>query len=94
MSICASVIRTHHLLHQILHNEALLLRANVGHPHPAIVQFIVNNKHVPFQEAGVKESIEHNDSKRDIYIIAEHVGKVQNIQIYTDTHTNIHVFKI
>lgn len=42
---------TYHLFHQILHDEALLLCANIGHPHPAIIQFIVNNKHVPFQEA-------------------------------------------
>lgn len=42
---------THHLLHQVLHDEALLLRADVGHPQPAVIQFIVNDKHVPFQEA-------------------------------------------
>lgn len=40
--------RTYHLLHKILHNEALLLRANISHPHPAIIQLIVNNEHVPF----------------------------------------------
>lgn len=48
--------RTYHLLHQILHNESLLLCANIAHPHPAIFQFIVNNKHVPFKEAANRSS--------------------------------------
>ena len=45
---------THHLerFNQILHNQALLLRSDVSDPHPPVLQFIVNDKHVAFQETG------------------------------------------
>lgn len=56
--------RTYHLLHQILHNESLLLCANIAHPHPAIFQFIVNNKHVPFKEAANRSS-QNKVTKKD-----------------------------
>lgn len=54
----SSVCFTYHLLHQILHDQPLLSCADISYPHPAILQVIVNNKHVPFQEAeGTRQNI-------------------------------------
>lgn len=60
---------THHLLHQIFHNEALLLCANIGHPHPTVIQFIVNNKHVPFKEAGTNKNRKKKEMSCMIWFI-------------------------
>lgn len=54
---------THHLLHQIIHYKALFVCSDIGHPHPAVFMFIVNNKHVSFKETDKHKVIYERTSK-------------------------------
>jgi len=47
---CLNTKITYHFFYQVFYNKTLLICPQVRNPHPAIFQFIMDNKHVSFEE--------------------------------------------
>lgn len=59
---------TYHFFYQVFYNKTLFICTKVGNPHPAIFQFIMDNKHVSFKET--KENYSNNKVRNTITIQA------------------------